>query len=51
LTDLIVLNNNSIIKPKRFLKNLKELLISIDLIKVRYIESFIRTINELNRSK
>ena len=35
------LGNNSIIKPKEFLKNLKELLIDIDLIRVRPIEFII----------
>jgi hypothetical protein len=51
LTDLIDFNNSNIIKLKEFLKNLEKLLISIDLIRVKYIEFFTKTINILNRSK
>jgi hypothetical protein len=49
--DLINLNNSNIIRLRRFLKNLKRLLISIGLIKAKYIEFYTRTINILNRSK
>jgi hypothetical protein len=44
-------NNSNIIRLKRFLKNLKGLLISIDLIRAKYIKFYIKTINILNRSK
>jgi hypothetical protein len=36
--DLISYNNSNIIKPEEFLKNLRELLISINLIKAKLIE-------------
>jgi len=49
--DLINLNNSSIIRLRRFLKNLEKLLISIDLIKAKYIEFYIKIINILNKSK
>jgi hypothetical protein len=49
--DLINLNSNSTIRLRRFLKNLEKLLISIDLIKAKLIEFYIKTINILNRSK
>jgi hypothetical protein len=49
--DLIDLNNGSIIKLKEFLKNLRKSLISINLIRARYIKFFTKTINILNRSK
>ena len=44
-------NNSSIIRLRRFLKNLEKSLISIGLIKAKYIEFYIKTINKLNRSK
>jgi hypothetical protein len=49
--DLISCNSSNTIKLKRFLKNLKGLLIGINLIKAKYIEFYTRTINALNRSK
>jgi hypothetical protein len=49
--NLINLNNSNIIKLRRFLRNLKKSLISINLIKTKYIEFYIRTINILNRNK
>jgi hypothetical protein len=51
LTVLINLNNGSIIRLKEFLKNLEKLLIGIDLIREKYTEFFIRTINALNGNK
>ena len=49
--DLIGLNNNSIIRLERFLKNLKGLPINIDPIKARLIEFITQTINILNRDR
>jgi hypothetical protein len=49
--NLINFNNSSTIRLKRFFKNLERLLISTNLIKAKYIEFYIKTINALNRSK
>ena len=49
--DLIGLSNNSIIRLRRFLKNLKGLLTNIDLIEVKLIEFITQTINILDGGK
>jgi hypothetical protein len=49
--DLISLNNNNIIKLRRFLRNLKESLIGINLIKAKYIEFYTRITAVLVRNK
>jgi hypothetical protein len=48
---LIDLNSSNTIRLKEFLKNLKRLLIGIDLIREKYIKFFTKTINALNKSK
>jgi hypothetical protein len=49
--DLIGLDNSSIIRPKRFSRNLGRLLIDIDPIRARLIEFITQIINTLDRDK